>query len=66
MQVAYRRVHTSDDDGLIEIEVFAEDGDSPGRHAIAVYDEEGELIAEGEFTIEAPAERAVQWSSCSP
>ena len=58
-QVAYRRVHTADDDGIIEIEVFAEAGDSPGRHAIAVYDEEGERIAEGDFTIEAPAERAV-------
>ena len=60
LQVAYRRIHTSDDDGVIEIEVFAEEDDSPGRHAIAVYDEDGELIAEGDFTIEAPAERAVQ------
>ena len=59
LQVAYRRIHTSDDDGAIEIEVFAEADDSPGRHAIAVYDEGGELIAEGEFIIEAPAERAV-------
>lgn len=58
-QVAYRRVHTSDDDGVIEIEVFAEADDSPGHHAIAVYDEDGATIAEGEFTIEAPAERAV-------
>lgn len=60
LQVVYRRVHTSDEDGAIEIEVFAEAGDSPGRHAIAVYDEDGELIAEGEFTIEAPAERDAQ------
>ena len=57
LQVVYRRTHTSDDDGVIELEVFAEEGDTPGRHAIAVYDEEGELIAEGEFTIEAPPER---------
>ncbi len=57
LQVVYRRIHTSDDDGVIELEVFAEVGDAPGRHAIAVYDEEGELIAEGEFSIEAPPER---------
>ncbi len=55
--VAYRRVHTSDDEGVIEIKVFAEEGDTPGHHAIAVYDEEGELIAEGELTIEAPPQR---------
>lgn len=60
LKVVYRRVHMSDDDGLIEIEVFAEEGDSPGHHSIALYDEAGELIAEGEFTIEAPAERAAQ------
>ena len=58
-QVAYRKIHRSDDDGIIEIEVFAQEGDAPGHHAIAVYDEAGELIAEGEFTIEPPPERAV-------
>ena len=57
LQVAYRRSHTSDDEGVIEIEVFAEEGDTPGLHAIAVYDQDGELIAEGEFTIEAPPQR---------
>lgn len=57
LQVAYRRVHASDDDGVIEIDVFAEAGDSAGPQAIAVYDQAGELIAEGEFTIEAPPER---------
>ena len=55
--VGYRRQHTSDDDGAIEIEVFAEAGDSPGPQAIAVYDEEGELVAQGEFMIDAPPER---------
>ena len=55
--VGYRRQHTSDDDGAIEIEVFAEAGDSPGPQAIAVYDEEGELFAQGEFFIDAPPER---------
>lgn len=59
LQVVYRRRQTSADDGSIEIEVFAEDGDSPGHHAIAVYDAEGALIAEGQFTIEAPPTRAV-------
>ncbi len=59
-QVVYRRVHTSDNAGLIEIDIFAEEGDAPGHHVIAVYDEEGLLIAGGEFIIEAPAERAAQ------
>ena len=58
-QVAYRRQHTSDVDGFIEIEIFADEGDTAGHHSIAVYDEEGELIAEGEFTIKAPPERDV-------
>lgn len=57
LQVAYRRIHASDEDGGIEIEVFAEAGDTAGLQAIAVYDREGELIAEGEFTIEAPPQR---------
>ena len=57
LQVAYRRNHVSDDDGLIEIDIFAEAGDTPGLQAIAVYDREGEVIAEGQFTIESPPER---------
>ena len=58
-QVAYRRARTSDKDGVIEIEVFAEEDDTPGLQAIAIYDSEGETIAEGEFTIDAPPERDV-------
>ena len=58
-QVAYRRARTSDTDGVIEIEVFAEEDDTPGLQTIAIYDSEGETIAEGEFTIDAPAERDV-------
>ncbi|MCY4071280.1 MAG: hypothetical protein OXG60_08265 [Chloroflexi bacterium] len=58
-QVAYRRARTSDKDGIIEIEVFAEEGDTPGRQAIAIYDSEGETIAEGAFTIDPPPEREV-------
>ena len=57
LQVAYRRIHASDAEGEIEIEIFAEAGDAAGRQAIAVYDQKGELIAAGEFTIEAPPQR---------
>ena len=57
LRVAYRRIHTSDEDGVIEIDVFAEAGDTAGLQAIAVYDQGGDVIAEGEFTIEAPPER---------
>lgn len=56
-QTAYRRQLRSNAEGVIEIEVFAEAGDSPGRHEIAVYNGGGQLIASGEFTIEAPARR---------
>lgn len=58
-QVAYRRPHTSDRDGIIEIEIFAEEGDAPGLHAIAVYNEAGELIAAGFLTILPRPERDV-------
>ena len=56
-QVAYRRSQASDGEGLIEIEVFAEEGDAAGLHAIAVYDEAGELVAAGIFTILPPPQR---------
>lgn len=58
-QVAYRRARVSDRDGIIEIDVFAEAGDTPGHQAIVVYDSEGETIATSEFTIDAPREREV-------
>lgn len=58
-QVAYRRSHSSDQDGLIEIDIFAEAEDAPGPQSIAVYDTEGLLIAEGEFTIQPRPERDV-------
>ncbi|MDE2635678.1 MAG: hypothetical protein OXI30_04880 [Chloroflexota bacterium] len=58
-QVAYRRSHTSDEDGLIEIEVFAVEGDAPGTQAAAIYDSGGKLIADGEFTIQPRPEREV-------
>ncbi|MCY3917898.1 MAG: hypothetical protein OXG49_17995 [Chloroflexi bacterium] len=58
-QVVYRRPHTSDRDGIIEIEIFAEAGDTPGLHAIAVYDEGGDLSAAGFLTILPRPERDV-------
>ncbi len=56
-QVAYRRARTSDRAGLIALEIFTEAGDSPGQQAIAIYDGDGETVAIGGFTIDAPAER---------
>ena len=35
LRVAYRRVHASDEDGTIEIDIFAEEGDTAGLQAIA-------------------------------
>ena len=58
-QVAYRRAFTSDDEGIINLEIFAEEGDAAGLQAIAVYDAAGELGAEGEFTIQPRPQRQV-------
>lgn len=59
-QLAYRRAHTSSQAGVIDFEIFAQAGDTPGAHTIAVYDEAGSLIALGDFTIEKPLARDVQ------
>lgn len=59
LQVAYRRPQSSDENGLIEIEIFAEEGDAAGLHLIAVYDSAGDRIAEGSLTILAPPTRDV-------
>ncbi len=56
---AYRRRLESDAQGRIEIEIFASEGDAPGHHAVAVFDAEGNPVAEGEFTIVAPSARDV-------
>ena len=58
-QVAYRRAFTSDDEGIIALEVFAEEGDAAGLQSVAVYDADGELAAEGEFTIQPRPQRQV-------
>lgn len=59
-QLAYRRAHTSSQAGVIDFEIFAQAGDTPGAHTIAVYDEAGSLIALGDFAIEKPLARDVQ------
>ncbi|MDE2776581.1 MAG: hypothetical protein OXI77_11620 [Chloroflexota bacterium] len=64
-QEAYRRPFTSDDEGVITLEIFAEEGDAAGLQSIAVYDADGELAAEGEFTIQRRPQRQV-WVALSP
>ena len=59
-EVAYRRQHTSDAAGVIDITIFAEEGDAAGLQSIAVYDEAGALIAAGIFTILPLPERDVR------
>lgn len=59
-QLAYRRAHTSSQAGVIDFEIFAQAGDTPGAHTIAVYDEAGSLVALGDFTIEKPLARDVR------
>lgn len=58
-QVVYRRPHASDIDGIIEMDIFAEEGDAAGLHSIAVYDEGGDLSAAGSLTILPRPERDV-------
>ena len=58
-QVAYRRALTSDDAGIITLEIFAEEGDAAGLQSVAVTDANGELAAEGEFTIQPRPQRQV-------
>jgi len=57
--VVYRRLWTSDDIGNIDIEIFAEEGDTPGQQVVRVLDNSGNVVAQGDFTIEAPPERNV-------
>ena len=58
-QLAYSRAFTSDDEGVITLEIFAEEGDAAGLQSIAVTDAAGELAAEGEFTIQPRPQRQV-------
>ena len=56
-QLAYRREHQSSADGTIAFEIFAQPGDSPGAHTIAVYDQAGDLAVLGDLHIDAPLSR---------
>lgn len=59
-EVVYRRVWTSGSDGEINVEVFANEGDTAGQQIVSVFDSEGNLIAQDEFTIEdAPTRNVV-------
>lgn len=58
-RLAYRRTHKSSQAGDIGFEIFAQAGDTPGAHTIAVYDEAGSLVAQGGFIIERPLARDV-------
>ena len=58
-EVVYRRIWTSDEDGDITIEIFAEEGDTTGQQIVTVYDADGALVAEADFTIEDSPERNV-------
>jgi hypothetical protein len=56
-EVVYRRIWTSSETGSIDIEIFAEDGDTPGTQVIRVFDNDGNIVAQGDFFIEAPPTR---------
>lgn len=59
-QLAYRRAHQSSQAGEIDFDIFAQAGDAPGAHTIAVYDQAGSLVALGDFYIEEPMARDVR------
>ncbi len=56
-EVVYRRIWTSSETGSIDIEIFAEEGDTSGQQVVRVFDNDGNVVAQGEFFIEAPPER---------
>ncbi len=56
-EVVYRRLWSTDDTGGIDIDVFAEDDDIPGQQVIRVFDNMGNVVAQGEFTVNPPPER---------
>lgn len=56
-EVVYRRIWTSSETGSIDIEIFAEEGDTSGQQVVRVFDNDGTVVAQGEFVIEAPPER---------
>lgn len=58
-EVVYRRIWTSDEDGILSIEIFAEEGDTAGQQVVTVYDADGNLVAQDSFTIEDTPERNV-------
>lgn len=60
LQLAYRRTHKSSQAGEIDFQIFAQTGDTPGAHSIAVYDEAGNLVAQAGFSIEKPLARDVR------
>jgi hypothetical protein len=55
--VVYRRLWSSNEFGTIDIEIFAEDGDTTGQQIVSVFDNNGELVAQGEFMIEPEPKR---------
>jgi hypothetical protein len=58
-EVVYRRVWTADEQGDISIEIFANDGDTAGQQVVSVFDSSGNLVAQGEFTVEEPPTRNI-------
>lgn len=58
-EIVYRRVWTANEQGRISIEIFAEDGDTTGQQVVAVIDSAGDIVAQGEFTIDEPPTRNI-------
>ncbi len=65
-QLAYRRAHKSSQAGEIDFDIFAQAGDAPGAHTIAVYDEGGRLVALGDFSIDPPLARDIRLELSPP
>ena len=58
-ELVYRRIWTANEQGRISIEIFAEKGDTTGQQIVTVFESSGDIIAQGEFTIDEPPTRNI-------
>jgi hypothetical protein len=56
--VTYSRAWTTDNNGKITIEIFAEEGDPPGEQVVTVFEDSGDIVAQAGFIINEPPLRA--------
>lgn len=57
-KLIYRRIWKSSATGALAIDIFAQEGDTPGTQSVTVYDNaDNSIVAQSHFTVDAPLER---------